>query len=179
MSWKNEVDEIRRRAERAALQGGKEAVERHRAKGKLTLKERIDALLDSGSFDEVGPGAGANEPGDNGEDAFTPANFIVGFGKINGRLCVVGGEDFTLKGGSPSPAGLRKSVYTEQLALQHRVPLVRLHEGAGGSVGSAAKSLSAPVYDPPRFRSIAQALATLPVVSAAMGSVAGLPAARL
>lgn len=181
MSWKIEVDEIARRREAAKLQGGAAAIERHHAKGRLTIRERIDVLLDDGSFDEIGGTAGASEETSNGEpDDFSPANFVLGFGKINGRTCVVGGEDFTLKGGSPSPAGLRKSVYTEQLAVKHRVPLVRLHEGAGGSVGSAkGKNLSAPVYDPARFRSVAEALATVPVASAALGAVAGLPAARL
>lgn len=181
MSWKKEVDEIARREAVAKLQGGATAIERQHAKGRLTIRERIDSLLDDGSFDEIGPTAGASEESNNAEpDAFSPANFVLGFGKINGRRCVVGGEDFTLKGGSPSPAGLRKSVYTEQLAIKHRVPLIRLHEGAGGSVGSAkGKSLSAPVYDAARFRSVAQALATVPVASAALGAVAGLPAARL
>ncbi len=182
MSWHNEVDEIAKRRAAAKLQGGTAAIERHHAKGRLTVRERIDAVLDDGSFDEVGGGAGALEEGANGEDdTFSPANFVLGFGKINGRRCVVGGEDFTLKGGSPSPAGLRKSVYTEQLAVKYRVPLVRLHEGAGGSVGGSAKgkSLSAAVYEPARFRSVAQALASVPVASAALGAVAGLPAARL
>ena len=45
--------------------------------------------------------------------SMTPANFILGFGKINGKQIIVGGEDFTVKGGSPNSAGLRKSVYTE------------------------------------------------------------------
>ena len=49
---------------------------------------------------------------------FEPANFIVGFGKVDGRRVVVGGEDFTMKGGSPSAAGLRKSIYAEDQALQ-------------------------------------------------------------
>jgi acetyl-CoA carboxylase carboxyltransferase component len=181
MTWKKEVDQINRVRERAMLQGGEDAVARHHNKGRLTIRERIHALLDDGSFDEIGSGAGGSELDDtDGSTDFSPANFVLGFGKIDGRRCVVGGEDFTLKGGSPSPAGLRKSVYTEQLAIKYRVPLVRLHEGAGGSVGSPkVKSLSAPVYEPARFRSVAQALGSVPVASAALGAVAGLPAARL
>ncbi len=105
---------------------------------------------------------------------------MLGFGKIDGRTCVVGGEDFTLKGGSPTEAGLRKSVYTETLAVQYRVPLIRLHEGAGGSVGGPEKkSLSPPLFEPARFRSVAEAMAGVPVASAALGPVAGMPAARL
>ena len=58
-----------------------------------------------------------------------PANFILGFAKINKRQVIIGGEDFTVRGGSPNPAGLRKSVYTEELAINYKVPLIRLHEG--------------------------------------------------
>ena len=182
MTWKDEADSIRKRRDLAKAQGGAEAVARQHAKGRLTIRERIDALLDPGSFDEIGMGAGDAELDENGAlTDFSPANYVLGFGKIDGRTCVVGGEDFTLKGGSPSEAGLRKSVYTEELALKHRVPLIRLHEGAGGSVGGSGKTkgLSAPVYQASRFRSVAEALASVPVATAALGAVAGMPAARL
>ncbi len=179
MSWKEEADEIARRLARALEQGGAEAVARQHEKGRLTVRERIALLLDEGSFEEVGAGAGAAD--ENGEGAeFTPANFVLGFGRIGGRRCVVGGEDFTLKGGSPSEAGLRKSVYTEELACHYRVPLIRLHEGAGGSVGgTGTRSTPSPVFAPPRFQSVARAMASVPVATAALGPVAGLPAARL
>ena len=181
MSWEKEVDEIRRRHALAAEQGGPESVARQHEKGRLTVRERITALLDSQSFQELGRGAGASEQAeDSSHQRFTPANFILGFGTIDGRRCIVGGEDFTLKGGSPSEAGLRKSVYAEELACRYRVPLIRLHEGGGGAVGGASgKNMGSPVNAPPRFRSVAQALATVPVASAALGPVAGLPAARL
>lgn len=181
MSWEREANEIRLRRELAKQQGGADAISRHHNKGRLTIRERIDALLDPESFEELGMGAGdAEHTPDGALKDLIPANYILGFGKIHGRRCVVGGEDFTLKGGSPSPSGLRKSIYSEDLALKYQVPLIRLHEGAGGSVGSPkGKSLSAPVYDPPRFRSVAQAMGTVPVASAALGAVAGMPAGRL
>ena len=53
---------------------------------------------------------------------YVPANFLLGFGKINNRDVIIGGEDFTLKGGSPNSAGLRKSIYTEELALKYKIP---------------------------------------------------------
>ena len=189
MSWEKEVEEIRRRRALAAEQGGAAAVDRHRAKGRLPLRERIDGLVDPDSFQELGQAAGAPEYGaDGGLESFTPANFILGFGAIDGRRCVVGGEDFTVRGGSPNAAGLRKSVYAEQLACHYRVPLIRLHEGGGGSVtGAKGKSgasgpagpVGEPVFAMPRFASVARAMATVPVASAALGPVAGLPAARL
>ena len=53
---------------------------------------------------------------------------------------IVGGEHLTLKGGSPNPAGLWKSVYAEHLALQYKIPLIRLHEGGGGAVGGTSQN---------------------------------------
>ena len=181
MSWNKQVREINRKVKLAKGQGGKEAVARQHAKGRLTVRERVDALLDKGSFRELGAGSGVSERDEDGKlTDFSPANFVLGFGKIGGRACVVGGEDFTLKGGSPNEAGLRKSVYTEELACQYRVPLVRLHEGGGGSVaGTGSKTIGASVALAPRFRSVARAMAQVPVASAAVGPVAGLPASRL
>ena len=185
MSWEKETDEIRRRRELAKRQGGEEAVKRHHEKGRLTLRERIATLSDEGSFQEMGEGAGVPHFDEEGNLVdFEPANYVLGFAKVNGRRIAVGGEDFTLKGGSPNPAGLRKSVYAEELALTYKVPLVRLHEGGGGSVAGAAgkgksRPLGEPVFASPRFRSITQVLGEVPVASAALGPVAGMPAARL
>src|SRR5262249_41718759 len=112
-----------------------------------------------------------------------PANYVLGFAKIDGRPCVVGGEDFTLRGGSPTPAGLRKSVFAEELACRYPLPLVPFLEGGGGSGprggGEGGDSGGEAVNAPPRFMSIMQAMGLVPVVSAAVGPVAGLPAARL
>ena len=135
MSWSDEAEEIRLRRSLAKQQGGADAVQKQHDKGRLTIRERIDLLLDTGSFREMGEGAGVPEFDEAGNlKDLQPANYVTGFGKIAGRRIVVGGEDFTVRGGSPNPAGLRKSVYVEDLALQYRVPLVRLHEGGGGSV---------------------------------------------
>ena len=135
MSWKPEVDGIAQRKKIAAQHGGAEAVAKQHELGRLTVRERIDALVDAESFREQGPIAGHSELDESGElRAFTPANYVLGVARIDGRPCVVGGEDFTLRGGSPSPAGLRKSVFAEELARRYRLPLVRLLQGGGGSV---------------------------------------------
>ena len=184
MNWKKETDEIKIRKKLAKKQGGHEAVALQHAKGRLTLRERIDKLIDKGSFQEQGEIAGGIETNEKGElKSLTPANFILGFAKIDGRPVVLGGEDFTVKGGSPNPAGLRKSVYTEDLALTYKMPLIRLHEGGGGSVAGPAKNKNRgyggdPVFSRSRFKSVAETLKEIPVVSAALGPVAGLPAAR-
>ena len=173
MTWETDIAEIKKRRALAKQQGGEESVERHHQKGRLTIRERISALLDPESFDEIGEGAGVPDYNESNELVdFQPANFVLGFGEINGRKVIVGGEDFTLKGGSPNPAGLRKSVYAEQLALQYKVPLVRLHEGGGGSVGGTAQEknrrpLGDPVFSTSRFHPLALTLGQVPVVAAA------------
>ena len=139
MNWEKEIDEIARRRELALSQGGEEAIAKHHAKGRLTIRERINKLIDDNTFEEIGPIAGAANYDENGIlESFDPANFVLGFGKLSGRKIVVGGEDFTMRGGSPSPAGLRKSVYAEEVAIQYKIPLVRLREAA--SVVRAAKA---------------------------------------
>jgi acetyl-CoA carboxylase carboxyltransferase component len=184
MSWKPEVDGIEERRRRAAELGGAEAVATQHQRERLTVRERIDRLLDVGSFREQGPIAGHSETDENGAlRSFAPANYVLGLGRVGGRPCVIGGEDFTQRGGSPSPAGLRKSVFAETLAVRYRLPLVRFLEGAGGSVtgsgGKGSRPTGDPVFATPRFRSLMEAMATSPVVSAALGAVAGFPAARL
>jgi acetyl-CoA carboxylase carboxyltransferase component len=184
MSWHKEASEIELRRELSRQQGGKESIANHHGKGRLTIRERIASLVASGSFEEHGEGAGFAEKDENGEiSEFSPANYVIGFGEIDGRRMAVGGEDFTLKGGSPNGAGLRKSVYAEELAVQFRVPLVRMLEGGGGSVagsgGPRPTTVGSPVYAEPRFKIIAEAMNVVPVVSGAMGPVAGFPAGRL
>jgi acetyl-CoA carboxylase carboxyltransferase component len=195
MSWKPEVDEIESRRIAAQSMGGTEAVERQHERGRLTIRERLDALVDEGSLEEQAPIAGETELDESGTAvAFHPANYLLSLARVDGRRIVVGGEDFTQRGGSPSPAGLRRSVYAETLAIDLRIPLVRFLEGGGGSIAGTGGRKGAPgtaskagisrltgdaVYAPSRFLSIAQVMQVVPVASAAVGAVAGLPAARL
>lgn len=185
MSWKEEVEGIRARRKLAQELGGAEGVAAQREAGRMTVRERIDSLFDPGSFNEHGPIAGYSEQDENGQlKSFSPANYVLGVGEIDGRRVVVGGEDFTTKGGSPTPAGQRKSVMAEELAVRYRLPLVRLLEGGGGSVprggdDKAAGGFVESVNAPHRFLSMMRAMAIAPVASAALGPVAGMPAARL
>jgi len=186
MSWEAEVSEISKRRGLAKAQGGAESIDRQHNQGKLTIRERIDSFLDADSFREHGKMAGGAHLDEFGAvESFAPANYVLGLGTVNGKRVAVGGEDFTLKGGSPNAAGLRKSVYAEHLALQYRVPLVRMLEGGGGSVESGEqdprkpRTVGDPVYEPPRFQIIADAYAAVPIASAALGPVAGFPAGRM
>ena len=186
MSWQDKIGGIFKRRELAREQGGSESVSKQHQKGRLTIRERIHLLTDNNSFQEHGKIAGAAElDNDYSIKQFTPSNYVVGVGGIGGRLVVIGGEDFTLKGGSPNAAGLRKSVFAEHLAVDLSIPLVRLLEGGGGSVTNAntdpkkPQTVGSPLHDAPRFQIIAAAMAKIPVVSAALGPVAGFPAGRL
>ncbi|MAD08045.1 MAG: propionyl-CoA carboxylase [Gammaproteobacteria bacterium] len=183
MSWEQEVKEIERRRYLAQQQGGKEGIAKQHARGRMTIRERIGVLLDKGSFQEHGRATASPVYDDNGElIEYVPANYVVGFGQVDKRRIVAAGEDFTLKGGSPNAAGLRKSVYAEHLAVQYKTPLVRMLEGGGGSVKGGAKkggTVGEPVFTEPRFKIIADAMGTVPVASAALGAVAGFPAGRL
>src|SRR4051812_15839062 len=99
MTWEAELEELARRTELAERMGGEEKVERHRAQGKLTVRERIDALLDPGTFHEVGALTGRATYGEDGTLVdVTPANFVMGRGRIDDRPVVVGGDDFTVRG---------------------------------------------------------------------------------
>ena len=96
MSWKKETTEIKKRRKLAKAQGGKDAIKLQHAKGRLTLRERIELLLDPNSFQEQGEIAGGSELNDEGKlESLTPANFILGFGKINNKQVV---EDLKKRG---------------------------------------------------------------------------------
>ncbi|HJM89053.1 MAG TPA: carboxyl transferase domain-containing protein [Dehalococcoidia bacterium] len=180
MTWQPEVDEINRRREIAAAMGGPEAIERKHSRDELTLRERIDAMLDDGTFREVGPiSAGVERDDDGNLLEITPSNSVIGTGRIDGREVVIGGEDATIRGGASDGGGSAKGYYIEHQARQLKVPLVRLHEGAGGSVKTntsrhAGRALAGSPVSPH-----ADLLGTVPVVAGAMGACAGIVAARV
>jgi acetyl-CoA carboxylase carboxyltransferase component len=181
MSWEKDVEELRRRQALAREMGGEERVAKHRSLGKLTVRGRVDALLDPGSFHEVGSITGAAEYGPDGAMAsFTPVPFIFGRGLIDGRPVVVAGDDFTVRGGSADIAGKRKQEVAEQMARELRLPIIRLIDGSGGGGSVKTYEQSGFTYVPanPAWDDVVANLATVPVVSLVLGSVAGLGAAR-
>ena len=176
--WQPEIEEARRRRRLAAEMGGEEAVARHHAAGKLTVRERVDRLVDSGSFHELGSLAGRAEEKDGELLSFRPANFVMGTGAIDGRRVVVGGEDFTVRGGAADAAVGGKWIFAERMADEWRLPLVRLIDGTGGSVRTLELIGRTYIPDNPGVVTMAKLLGKIPVISAVMGSVAGLPAAK-
>src|SRR5919198_1886232 len=135
MSWEDEVAELRRREELARRMGGEEKVARQHAAGRLTVRERIEALLDPDSFHEIGALAGKAEYEGPELKEFRPANFVMGRGRIEGRPVVVAGDDFTVRGGAADASIFQKQVHAEQMAGEFRLPVVRLVDGTGGGGG--------------------------------------------
>jgi acetyl-CoA carboxylase carboxyltransferase component len=179
--WAPEIEELRRREELAARMGGEENIARHHGRGRLTVRERIEGLLDEGSFHEIGAVTGAaTYDGDRLLD-LRPSNFIMGTGTIDGRRVVVGGDDFTLRGGAADAVIGDKAAFAEQLALEQRHPLLRLVDGSGGGGSVKLLEMLGASYVPynPAMDIIVELMATVPVVGAALGSVAGLGAARV
>ncbi len=182
-------------------------VVRQRDRGKLTCRERIDLLLDPGSFREVGSLAGFADYDEDGRVAgFTPANHIGGWGKIDGRTAVVCADDFTSRGGHADGAIGGKSAHLDRLSIDLRCPSIRLLDGSsgGGSIAamvpkqhktgesSARESSGAIVAGRPRVSGeggsflpghlgssmYVSQLGQVPVVNLLLGSVVGIGAAK-
>ena len=101
MSWKKEIEELKKRENLAEKMGGEEKLQRQKDNKRLNVRERIKLLLDKNSFHEIGKIAGKAKYDENGNlKDFTPSNFIMGRGKIDKRNVVVGGDDFTVRGGA-------------------------------------------------------------------------------
>lgn len=180
--WQPEVDEIGRRKAAARAHGGADKVARQKAQGKLTARERIEALLDGGSFREIGAlTAFSRYDADGALVASTPANFVAGTGTIAGRTVMVGGDDFTIRAGSGDAARHEKQIFAERYAREMRMPVVRLLDGAsgGGSVTIAQEAGYQYLPVNPGWDAVVDLLSLTPVVAAALGPTVGLGAARL
>ncbi len=182
MSWENEVEEIRQRVELAKRMGGAANVQRQHDNGRLTVRERIDRLVDANSFHEFGALAGKATYNASGQIAeFIPSNFVAGTGRINGRRVVIGGDDFTVRGGAADARVGDKQGYAEQMALEMRLPMVRLVDGTGGGGSVKTLEMVGRTYVPanPAWDIVSQMLEVVPVVAVCMGPVAGLGAVRV
>lgn len=181
MVWQPEIEELERRRALAQRMGGEANIERQHRNGKLTVRERIERLLDAGSFREIGTLAGNATYEDGTLVDFRPSNFVMGTGSIAGRRVVAGGDDFTVRGGAADGAVGGKQAYSERMALDLRLPLVRLIDGTGGGGSVRTLNTLGRTYVPanPAWGSVVAALSVIPVVGAALGSVAGLGAARV
>jgi len=181
MSWEKEIKELKNREKIAEQMGGSEKLKRQKDNKRLNVRERIDLLLDKNSFHEIGKIAGQTVYDENGElKKFTPSNFVMGRGSINGKKVFVGGDDFTVRGGAADASIAQKQIMAEQFAYEYRLPLIRLIEGTGGGGSVKSLDMDARTYIPgnPGWDWVVKNLSTVPVIALALGPVAGLGAAR-
>jgi len=120
--WKETLEELELRRQRALAMGGPERLAKHRGKGKLDARARIQRLLDPGTFREFGALVGGEIAADG---------IVTGSGYIDGSPVMVGAEDFTTLAGSIGAGGNAKRYRLAELALRDKIPLVMLLEGAG------------------------------------------------
>jgi acetyl-CoA carboxylase carboxyltransferase component len=138
------ADDLRERRERIKQGGGPEKIEAQHAKEKLTARERLDLLIDEGTFVELGIHGRPHfsQRAMEGRDA--PADGVItGYGKVNGRLTAVAAYDFTVMAGSMGMTGEMKVTRLRELALTKRIPFVWLLDSAGARIQEAVGSLFA------------------------------------
>ncbi len=182
MSWQDEIDEMRAREALAFAMGGEEKVARQHEFNKLTIRERIDAISDPASFHEIGTLAGVGEYDEQGElQAFTPSNFVFGTAEIDERPVILSGDDFTVRGGSADASIAGKRLRAEGLAVELRLPHIRLVDGMGGGGSVKTIEMAGRTYIPEvrGWETVVTHLGVAPSVSLALGSVAGIGAARV
>lgn len=166
--------------------GGEEKIKRQHDAGRLTIRERVDKLIDPDSLHEIGAIAGQGIYDDNNDLVeLLPSNSFLGRARINGRPVVVVGDDFTVRGGSADATIKEKNIMAERMANELRIPIVRLIEGSGG--GGSVKTietrgranLPGGVGQASGYHLIAENMGMVPNVSLGLGPVAGLGAARM
>jgi len=179
MSWQPEIDELEHRKELARKLGGDEAVARFKASGRHTARERIDLLVDPGTFTEMGILAGKATYDDEGRlVSVTPSNAIIGKALIHGRKTGISADDYTIRGGSSESTISEKWIYAERYAYEMQIPLVRLVDTAGGSVRLLEINQSTKIPGYPTWPR-GQLLGLVPVVGIGLGACAGLGAVKV
>ncbi len=161
--WKPILDELERRRGIARGMGGADRVERlMTGRGKLDARTRLDLLFDEGTFEEIGPLVGGTA---------APADALVaGFGKVDGRSVMAAAEDFTVMGGSIGSGSMAKRYRICELALQEKVPLVFMLDGAGHRLTETDQP---PGRAPNDLLSLADLSGEVPMVCLVLGASAG------
>jgi 3-methylcrotonyl-CoA carboxylase beta subunit len=120
--------EFRNRMALAMAGGGEDAIQKHRARGKMLARERVDALVDPGSpFLEFSTLAANGMYGDESPCA----GIVTGMGRVHGRVCVIVANDATVKGGTYFPITVKKHVRAQEIALENRLPCIYLVDSGG------------------------------------------------
>jgi acetyl-CoA carboxylase carboxyltransferase component len=164
-------EELLQRREALRQSGGPKAIDRQHAKGKLTARERIDRLLDPGSFEEIDPYIAHRHTAFGlDEKRFPGDSVVVGFGRIDGRKVAVAAQDFTVIGGSFSEVQAQKVCKVLDLATGSGVPFVALNDSVGARIQEGVWSLAG--YSELFWRNT-QASGVIPQISVMLGPCAG------
>ena len=165
------LEELHRRSAEAEAGGGVERREREHKAGKLTARERIQLLLDEGTFEELDKFV-RHHCTDFGMETQRPAGdgFVTGFGRVDGRLVYVFAQDFTVFGGSLSESNAQKICKIMDLAMRNGAPVVGLNDSGGARIQEGVMSLAG--YADIFLRNTL-ASGVIPQISAIMGPCAG------
>src|SRR5258707_520055 len=168
---KSAAEKLTELKEQARLGGGARRIENQHKKGKLTARERLDLLLDAGSFHELDMFV-THRANDFGleEQKILGDGVVTGYGKIEGRLVYVFSQDFTVVGGSMSEANAEKICKIMDLAMRNGAPVIGLNDGGGARIQEGVVSLGA--YADIFLRNTL-ASGVVPQISAIMGPAAG------
>ena len=171
-TYQTETERLRSLKEKARLGGGEKAIEKQHSRGKLTARERLEVLLDPGSFVEFNTLAEHQcHDFDMQKKKFPGDGVVTGYGTIDGRLVFVFSEDVTVLGGSVGATHGAKICYTIDKAITVGAPLIGLYESGGGRIheGFAASRNVAGM-----FHYNTKASGVIPQISAIMGTCAGV-----
>lgn len=168
---KDKFETLKKLNEEALLGGGKERLEAQHKKGKLSARERIGLLLDSGSFQETGKLV-THRSREFGLDkeVYLGDGVVTGYGTIDGRLVYVFSQDFTVFGGSLSEGHAEKICKIMDLAMQNGAPVIGLNDSGGARIQEGVVSLAG--YADIFYRNT-RASGVIPQISAIMGPCAG------
>jgi len=171
MNLEQKLAELKRRDQSAEAGGGAERRERQHKEGKLAARERIELLLDEGTFEELDKLV-THRCQDFGMDAqrIPGDGFVTGYGRIHGRLVFVFAQDFTVFGGSLSEANAGKIVKVMDMAMRVGAPLIGLNDSGGARIQEGVMSLAG--YADIFLRNTL-ASGVIPQISAIMGPCAG------
>jgi acetyl-CoA carboxylase carboxyltransferase component len=165
------VEGLHDRRERAKLGGGEEKIALQHERGKLTARERIDLLVDDGTFVELGIHGRPHFSQRSMEGKEAPADGVItGWGDVDGRRCAIAAYDFTVMAGSMGMTGELKVGRLRELALQKRMPFIWLLDSAGARIQEAAGSLFAGSGH--LFREEVTMSGVIPLVAAMLGPCA-------
>jgi len=169
MAGRDRIKEMHERKQKARLGGGKERIDRQHKAGKLTAHERVELLLDQGSFVEIDPFV-VHRTTDFELEKFPGDGVVTGFGTINGRKVYVYSQDFTVYGGALSEAHAEKICKIMDLAMKAGLPVIGMSDSGGARIQEGVVSLGG--YAEIFLRNVL-ASGVVPQISAVMGPCAG------